>query len=300
MTPLEAALLGLLEAEGVAVLVRAPDGAVLYISPAARAAGWDKPGATTGDADQMPLAGGGLLCVGANRIASAALLAARETMLVTLTHDLLTPIGVVDGFAELLRASLPGGDPELRLFADRVQAGSGRLVLLAQSIGRYGWLLAGLPVGEARVDLGALLDELVLAVAGRARARNVTLEMRAGDDIPAVIGDEFMLRAALEQVIVNALVYSEPGQLVTVGVARQDDSVVLTIADRGIGVPADEIESIFQINTRGTSPRVQAVEGAGYGLALARLAIERGGGRITVESVPGAGTTMTIYLRAAG
>ncbi|MFN8378594.1 MAG: HAMP domain-containing sensor histidine kinase [Anaerolineae bacterium] len=300
MTPLEAALLSVLEAEGVAVLVRAADGAVLYASPAARAARWDEPGVEAIGASSISLADGGMLVVGAAQTGFSSLREARESMMYTLSHDLLTPIGVVDGFAELLHVSLPDDmDPELRMFADRIRTSSGRLTLLARQIGRYGWLAAGLPVDEARVDLGTLLDEVVFAVAARARERSVTLEMRAGDNVPAALGDEAMLRSALEQVVVNALIYSDPGQAVTVGVAQNGDCVELTVADRGIGIPSGELETIWHRNTRGANPRVQAVEGAGYGLALARLVIERAGGRIGIESTLGEGTIVTVMLRAA-
>jgi signal transduction histidine kinase len=298
MTPLEAALLDALETEGAAVLVRAADRAVLYANRAARILGWDESGAICAGGTTTPLADGGTLTLRRKDVSSPTFFEARESMHHTITHDLMTPIGVVDGFSELLTMSVPD-DPELQMFAARVRAGTGRLTLLARLISPYAWLAADLPIDQARMMLGPLLDTVVLAVAGRARDRAVTLEMRDDDSLPPVVGDAALLGLALEQVVVNGLLYSEPGQSVTVAVGQEGEAVVLTVQDHGVGIPEHEIAHVFDRNTRGTNPRVQAVNGAGYGLTVTRLAIERMGGQITVQSTPGVGTTVTIRLRAA-
>jgi signal transduction histidine kinase len=298
MTPLEAALLDVLASEGAAVLVRAPDGAVTYASAAARELGWDAPGAAVDGAAPVGLADGSTLFLRRAAAWPDGFFEARETMHNTIAHDLLTPIGVVDGFAELLLMSIPD-DPELQMFAERVRAGSGRLTLLARMIGPYAWLSAGLPVSSQRVDLGPLLDAVLLTVAARARDRAVLLEMRDGDESLAVQGDAPLVFLALEQVVVNALVYSEPGQSVRVSVERDGGDIALIVRDHGIGIPGSELDTVFLRNTRGTSPGVQSVSGAGYGLTVARIAIERMGGQIALTSAPGEGTTVTLRLRAA-
>jgi signal transduction histidine kinase len=298
MTPLEAALLDVLDAQGVPVVVRAADGAVTYANAAARALGWDAPGAATADATMQSLSNGDTLVLRRPFSSGSAFFEARDNLHNTIAHDLLTPVGVVDGFAELLAMSVPS-DPELQMYSERVRVGTGRLILLSRLVSPYAWLATGLPLNSMRVDVGQLLDAVLLAVAGRARDRAVMLEMRDADHSPVVLADAPFLFLVLEQVIVNGLLYSEPGQSVTVRVAQTGDQVELTVQDQGIGIPAEELPHVFDRNTRGSDPRVQAVSGAGYGLTVAKLAIERMGGQISLESAPGVGTTVTLKLQAA-
>ncbi|HYO88416.1 MAG TPA: HAMP domain-containing sensor histidine kinase [Candidatus Limnocylindrales bacterium] len=291
MTPLEAALLDVLEAEGAAVLVRAPDGAVTYANQSARALNWDAEPASATQAQTMALADGGTLILSLLRVAPDDLAAGREEMHHIIAHDLLTPIGVIDGFAELVEMTGAEVDEE-RLYIGKIRTGSARLALLARQIGRYAWLKAGLPVTQTRVDMGALLDELMQALAERAGEKAITLELRAEDDLPEVLADAPLLRTALEQIVWYGVLASARGQTVTIRALRRGAQVVVESEDRGSGIPAEDLVFLFEPNFSGGSVP------SGHGLALAQAAVEAMGGQISAVSGTGEGTTLTVIFDA--
>lgn len=299
MTPLETALIDLLSAQGMAVLVRAADGAVLYANRAAQAMGWHRQTVIMAEGlATQPLSDGKTLITRPSARLAAPLVSAREEMVHRVAHDLLTPIGVIDGFSELL--TMTGElDEEQQSFLEKIRAGSGRLTRMARLITRYAWIAADLPIGEQAVAVRGVFDDLLHMLTSRARDRRIVLDVQADDDLPPVRADGPMLQAALEQVALNSLVYSEPGAKITLRAARRGDWIDFTVQDNGPGIPADELPYIFDPSFRGGDTRVQEVAGAGYGLSLVSGAVERMGGEVAIASQAGAGTTVVLSLPVA-
>jgi signal transduction histidine kinase len=103
----------------------------------------------------------------------------------------------------------------------------------------------------------------------------------------------------LEQVVgnlvSNAIKYSPPGGSVVVTVARAEGELRIAVADRGVGIAPDDVPHLFEPFHR-AGATMKAASGVGLGLFIARKIVEAHGGRVTVDSVPGAGSTFTVHL----
>jgi two-component system, NtrC family, sensor histidine kinase AtoS len=145
------------------------------------------------------------------------------------------------------------------------------------------------------VALDPLVEEVLKMVRPEAEAARVALRHTADAGLPPVEADAGMLRQALFNLAVNAVqAMPEGGRLdIHCGPAR-DGRVEVRVADTGIGMPPERLERIFDLYYT-TKPK-----GSGIGLSMVYRAIQLHQGDITVESVPGAGTTFTITLPAAG
>ena len=119
------------------------------------------------------------------------------------------------------------------------------------------------------------------------------------DPTAVVLGDEGALSEALLNVIGNAVKYSREGGRVVVTVARRDGTVVVSVADTGVGIPAADLPRIFDSFYRGRAGE-SGVAGAGIGLALTRRIVEAHGGSIAATSDPGRGSVFVIELPAHG
>lgn len=138
------------------------------------------------------------------------------------------------------------------------------------------------------VDLGGLVKEA--AAAAVLGGGNVRAEIDAG--LPSLHADPLRLRQALDNLVSNALRHAGSSEEVLVRARRTAGVVLLSVSDQGAGVPLDEQERIFEpgvrLDTRGP--------GSGLGLAVARAIAKTHGGTLTVESVPGEGTTFVLGI----
>jgi len=155
---------------------------------------------------------------------------------------------------------------------------------------------------ESAVDLGALLTEVLRALESYAQAHAVRIEASIATVPGAVLqrGVREDLRHACECLIQNAIKYSHRDGVVHVDLSADGSAATIRISDQGIGIPAAMLPDIFLEFVRAPNAKHHAPEGTGLGLAIAREAIELHGGRITVTSQEGAGTTFTVELPLAG
>jgi signal transduction histidine kinase len=150
--------------------------------------------------------------------------------------------------------------------------------------------------------VNALAHELVTDRTAQARQRQLTLTLVQAPDLPRLITDRALLRQVLINVLANALSYTPRGGAVTLSTAlrRLDDTAWVTIEmrDTGPGITEQDLPHIFEPFYRGAVASDYRTPGTGVGLTIAQRMLEQMGGRITVESQPGQGTTFTIWLRA--
>ena len=118
--------------------------------------------------------------------------------------------------------------------------------------------------------------------------------------VAPVTGDAAALGRLLANLLDNAIKYNRPGGRVTAALARQGDAAVLTVADTGIGIPADALPRIFERFYRVDKGRARDEGGTGLGLAIVKHVAQAHGGRVDVESRMGKGTTFRVILPLAG
>lgn len=206
-------------------------------------------------------------------------------------HEVRNPLNAMNIHLELLKQKLePAGLPALSHHAAVVQKEIDRLERVV-----YGFLkLARLQEPAlSRIELEPLLSGLHELVLPEARLARVEIEVDVEPGLPAVYGDEELLRQALLNLLRNAIQASPPGSpAIRLGAERRGDRIGVVVADHGKGIPRALQEKVFDLyfTTR--------EGGTGVGLALVQQAVEMHGGEIHVESDEGAGATFTMLLPA--
>jgi len=147
------------------------------------------------------------------------------------------------------------------------------------------------------LDLGPLVEEVVQLHRPTAEVRGVALEVVR--EQATTVGDAGELTALVGHLITNAVKYSEPGDTVQVRVVARGGEVEFTVADQGIGIRVQDRGRLFEEFRRGTDPEALSRPGTGLGLAIVDRIVRRHGGRIELESSPGAGSTFRILLPVA-
>jgi two-component system phosphate regulon sensor histidine kinase PhoR len=223
----------------------------------------------------------------------------RSEFVDNISHELRTPVTNVRLLAESLARDLEG---EFDLERVRGRVGSievetGHLVQMVNEL----LDLARIEGGGAQlylddVDLGAVITSVVERLSTFAERQGVRLETSVPPGLPLVRGDAERLGQVLVNLLHNAVKFSPPGGLVTVGAATSGPEVVVSVADAGPGIaPADQAR-IFERFFKVDRARVRGKGGTGLGLAIARHVVEGHGGRIWVQSAEGRGSTFFFSL----
>ncbi len=214
------------------------------------------------------------------------------------SHQLRTPLAAILGQAEVaLRRDRPAADYREALEAVRRQAAHlTRIVDALLFLARVD-AEAGPPAAE-RLDLAAWLPEHLRSWANRPRAADIRPEVPA--DGPAwVHAHPALLGELVNNLLDNALKYSEPGTPVTVRLGRDAGAVTLDVEDRGCGIAAADRDGLFRPFFRSADARRRGVAGVGLGLAVAARLAKAFGGDIVVTSEPGRGSCFRVTLPAA-
>lgn len=149
-----------------------------------------------------------------------------------------------------------------------------------------------------RVDVNALLREVVETLGPLARERGISIEIDSPDRPPQVPGNRDMLRMVFTNLVHNAIKYNRDGGRVLVGSAEEDGYITVTVEDTGVGIHADVVPMVFEQFYR-VKGRAR-VEGSGLGLSISRRVVELHSGSIAVESEVGKGSVFVVRLPACG
>ena len=219
------------------------------------------------------------------------------------SHELRTPLTSIKGSLQMLDSGILGplSDDQQELVAMAV-ANSERLGQLVNDILDLERLDAGrMPLDPVEVSALALAQEAVAGITGAAAAAGITLEVEpppADADVHVVVDPHRMIQV-LTNLLGNAIKFSERGAAVRVLVSRTDDHVTIAVADRGRGIPEDQLASVFDRFGQVDVGDARRGSGTGLGLAIAREIVERSGGTIAVDSTMGIGSTFIVTVPAA-
>ena len=224
--------------------------------------------------------------------------AQRRRMTADIAHELRTPLTNIQGYLEAILDGVVEADQETISSLHLQTVHLSRLVddLRLLSVAEAGALSL-----EASADsLAAVILETTAAFQPRSSELGITLNVNVEDDLPAVELDRTRMRQVIANLVENALQHTQRGGTVTVTAATVDaDHVGFTVADTGHGIPADQLERIFDQFYRVDPSRNRATGGAGLGLTIAKRLVEAHGGDLTVTSIEGAGTTFRVELPVA-
>ena len=223
----------------------------------------------------------------------------RRDFVANVSHELKTPIGAIALLAEAIQNATD--EPEtVAKFAESLQRESHRLGNLVQEIIELSRVQGGI-VPEARAQLD--MRSVVMDAIDRNRLLSEQHEVRLVANAPngiKLLGDQEMLTVAVRNLIENAIVYSESGTQVGVGLREIDDAVEVSVTDSGIGIPEAEQERIFERFYRIDQSRSRETGGTGLGLSIVKHAVANHGGEVRLFSRSGVGSTFTIRIPRTG
>ncbi|BEL03333.1 hypothetical protein Q0Z83_015240 [Actinoplanes sichuanensis] len=222
----------------------------------------------------------------------------KDELVAVVSHELRNPIGVIAAYTEeLLDDPALAGRRELQV----IERSSAHLLNLVQDLLDLARLDAGHDTIDPRpVTVARLLREAVQAHQPSAATANVTITADLAP-VPIVDGDAGRLRQVLDNLLSNAVKYTPAGGTVTVTSRDDGDTVTITIADTGIGIPAEQYPKLFTRFFRASTATSRGIKGTGLGLAVTQAIVTAHHGTITARPRPRGGTefVVTLPVRAA-
>jgi two-component system OmpR family sensor kinase len=217
---------------------------------------------------------------------------AQQRFVADISHELRTPLTTIRGNVDLMRRMKSVDEESLNAIqaeSDRMTRMVGDLLLLARAD-------AGQTIRRERVELDTLLLEVYRQM--RPMAGGIELTIGEEDQVSSM-GDADRLKQLLLNLVDNAIKYTPKGGKVTLGLCRSEGWAVVTVADTGVGIPAEDLPYIFERFYRVDKARSRAAGGTGLGLSIVQWIVQAHGGKIDVQSKPDKGTRFTVYLPLA-
>lgn len=213
-----------------------------------------------------------------------------------ISHELRSPLARLNVALEIAKQK---SSPDTQPILSRIEGESERLNEMISRLLTLAKLETGSEVVEpVRVDLTSVVSDVAEDAQFEAEAKGRQVVLAAKDGV-AVLGNENLLRSAIENVLRNAVRYTAEGTAVSVGLEAYNGRATLTVSDHGGGVPEDELENLFRPFYRVGEDRTRSTGGTGLGLAIAERAIKAHKGSITAENRNG-GLSVEITLDTTG
>jgi len=220
----------------------------------------------------------------------------KRNLLSTVSHELRTPLGNIKGYANMLidyQHKL--SDAQKREFILGIEKDADRLTGFVSDLLNLSRLEAGLLKVEKKPRSSARLLREVVAEA-RIRSPRHQIVLRVAERLPRVSIDVGRIKQVLDNLIDNAGKYSAEGTEIAVSARQADGGILVGVSDRGMGIPARDLEKVFSPMYRIEHKQAEKVSGLGLGLSVCKGLVEAHGGRIWIESEVGAGSTCWFTL----
>jgi signal transduction histidine kinase len=227
---------------------------------------------------------------------------AKSNFLASMSHELRTPMNAILGFTEMIRDGLYGEiPPEIEEPVSDIHTCGKQLLGLINNVLDLSKIEAGhmeLALGEYVVE--DVVNTVKLSLRALAATKGLDLVTAVAPDLPLGVGDGKRITQCLMNLAGNALKFTREGR-VEIRVELQGESLLFAVADTGIGIPADQVEHIFEEFRQADATVSRDFGGTGLGLSISRKLVELHGGRIWVESEAGKGSTFffSIPVRVA-
>jgi two-component system sensor histidine kinase SenX3 len=223
----------------------------------------------------------------------------RRDFVANVSHELKTPATSLRLLAESLEETIDEDPVQARLFAAQLKRETGRLSQLINDLLDLTRLESEERVeNPAPVDVRSVLMSVLARMRRVARKKNITLQWKRFGKATqyTVNGDETQLTSMFTNLVENAVKYTPPGGRVEVTGGFEGSEIVIRVSDTGIGIPEGKLPRIFERFYRVDKARSKETGGTGLGLSIVKHVAENHGGRVTVESTLGEGSTFTVYL----
>lgn len=229
----------------------------------------------------------------------------REQFMANMSHEIRTPLNAIVGFCNLLsHAQLEEREREL---SDNIQIASENLLAIVNDILDFSKIEAGMMILEnVPFETNGLFHSVQQMFVEKARQKNLSLEVHLAPGLPEqLVGDPTRVTQIMVNLIGNALKFTERGGVVVSVVPVQDNKTPATdprmtlrieVRDSGIGIPADQLQRVFERFTQSDEQTTRIYGGTGLGLSIVKGLIEAMKGNITVQSEKGKGSVFTVSI----
>ncbi|MBC7247528.1 MAG: hypothetical protein H5T73_07100 [Actinobacteria bacterium] len=222
---------------------------------------------------------------------------AKSEFVSVVSHEIRTPLTSIHGFSEIL-ATKDLEPAKRQEFYRIIQVEAERLSSLITNLLNLSRIEAGLELKHEMVDIPRLVTEDVEFFQSQTSSHR--LRYLGSRHVPMVYADPERLHQVMKNLLSNAIKYSPDGGPVEVTTEVEGKYVTISVSDRGIGIPAEELPRIFERFSRVEREEVLGISGTGLGLAIVKHIVELHGGKVTVRSEQGQGSTFTVYLPIRG
>jgi len=221
----------------------------------------------------------------------------KSTFLSNMSHELRTPLNSVIALSSVLKRKLKTSIPEEEYsYIDVIERNGKQLLELINDVLDLSRIESGrVEIEQADVDIKMLINEMIILIDPQAREKKISLKSLIKEDLPTLRSDGNKIRHILQNLIGNAVKFTEKGK-VEVTAFEKDKYMHIRVSDTGIGIPSDQIASIFDEFRQVDSSTSRKYGGTGLGLSISIRYAHMLGGTIEVESTPGEGSTFTFVL----
>ncbi|WII36323.1 sensor histidine kinase [Paenibacillus thiaminolyticus] len=211
----------------------------------------------------------------------------------SVSHEIRTPLTSIKGWAVTLKSAGDDSKDLLEEGLDVIESESDRLTELVDELLDFSKLANGkITLSRGPVQLPELLRHVGTQLAPRASRLGLELEVRGGDAVPVIDGDANRLKQVLINLLDNAMKFTPPGGNITMRADALKECVIVTVEDTGAGIPEEDIGNVLQKFYKGNNSEA----GSGLGLSICHEIVKLHGGHLRVESEPGRGTKVQVFL----
>jgi len=218
----------------------------------------------------------------------------RREFVHTVSHDLRSPLTSVIGYAELVGRAGPLNEQQ-RDFIGRIQDSIQHITALINDLLDIGSIEAGIDTRREFVQLEGILRYTIDMLQGQIKAKQLRIRTEVAPALPLLRANPIRLRQVLDNVIGNAIKYSNANAEIYISVHSEENQLILQVTDQGPGIPPADQPHIFDKFYRGSNIGPE-IAGSGFGLAIVKNIVENHEGRIWVESTLGKGSSFFIVL----
>ncbi len=214
----------------------------------------------------------------------------------TVSHDLRSPLTAILGYTELIGRTGPLNENQQE-FLQRLQGSVQHVTVLINDLLDLGRLEAGFDTRREMVQLESVLKYTLDIVDLQMKKKKIKLMVNVGGEIKPLRANPIRIRQMLDNLVGNAIKYTQNEGNVKVSLSMHDDQIILGVEDNGPGIPAEEQSRVFEKFYRATNMAGnEGVTGSGLGLAIVKSIVESHQGRVWVESTVGKGSTFFVLL----
>ncbi|MBT4045249.1 MAG: transporter substrate-binding domain-containing protein [Rhodospirillaceae bacterium] len=228
----------------------------------------------------------------------------KSELLANISHELRTPLNAILGFSDILKSKMfgPLGSERYDSYANDIHLSGQFLLAIIDNLLRLSTIQAGEREFRSEpVALNDILPECIGKIEMGSRNGNIAVRWELSEQLPEFLSDRQALSQIINNIFANAVKFSRAGGTISIRSWKDGDRLGFTIEDTGIGIPQDEIRLITDPFYRvGANPHIAQAEGAGLGLSVVKALVDSLAGKLSIDSEPGSGTSVTVSFPATG